>query len=139
MKTKGLNSYEFIIFIGVIIIKSTKTQNFILFTLGKWYEEANKKIKGKPLEVCVSKKSFIELVKNAGIAKKQERALYKNLETLGKKKLLKYDNKELMLTKRGKKLYDKLNKQVEPYLALYDKLRSKEPTSYTKKVQTILK
>ena len=25
-------------------MKTTKTQHFILFTLGKWYEEANKKI-----------------------------------------------------------------------------------------------
>ena len=63
-------------------MKTTKTQNFILFTLGKWYEEANKKIKGKPLEVCISKKTFIELVMKAKIAKKLERALYKNLETL---------------------------------------------------------
>lgn len=120
-------------------MKSTKTQNFILFSLGKWYEEANKKIKGKPLEVCISKKSFIELVTKASLAKKQERALYKNLETLEKKKFISYKNKELMLTKKGKKLYDKLNKEISPYLNLYDKLKSKSPTSYTKKVQTILK
>lgn len=120
-------------------MKTTRTQNFILFTLGKWYQEANKKIKGKPLQVCISKKTFIELVNKADIAKKQERALYKNLETLEKKKLITYKTRELLLTKKGKKLYDKINKQIAPYLDLYDKLKAKEPTSYTKKVQTILK
>ena len=115
------------------------TQNFILFTLGRWYEQANEKIKGKPLEVCVSKKVFIELVTKAGIAEKQERALYKNLETLEKKKLIKYENKELMLTNKGKVLFEKLDKQVMPYISLYEKLKSKDPTSYTKKVQTILR
>ena len=78
------------------------------------------------------------MVNKAGIAKKQERALYKNLEILEKKKLIDYNNKKLMLTKKGKKLYDKINDQVNPYLELYDKLK-KEPTSYTKKVQTILR
>jgi len=120
-------------------VKSTKTQRFILFTLGKWYEEANKKIKGKPLQVCISKKIFIELVRKAGFAKKQERALYKNLETLEKKKLVKYANKELVLTIKGKKLFSKINNQVSPYINLYEKLKSKDPTSYTRKVQTILK
>jgi|TARA_B100002003_G_C13956999_1_gene463718 predicted transcriptional regulator len=119
-------------------MRTTKTQNFILFILGRWYEEANKKIKGKPLEVCISKKTFIELVTKSGIAKKQDRALYKNLENLGKKKLINYNNKELMLTLKGKKLFEKINKQIKPYLNLNDKLKEK-PMSYTRKVQTILK
>ena len=120
-------------------MKTTKKQNFILFTLGKWYEEANNKIKGKPLGVCISKKIFIELVMKAGIAKKQERALYKNLETLEKKKLILYDSKVLGLTPRGKKLFGKLNKQISPYINLYEKLKSKDPTTYTRKVQTVLR
>ena len=120
-------------------MKTTKKQNFILFTLGKWYEEANKKIKGKLLSVCISKKIFIELVMKAGIAKKHERALYKNLETLEKKKLISYDNKVLALTLRGKKLFEKINNQISPYINLYDKLKSKDPTTYTRKVQTVLR
>ena len=91
------------IFLEIQILRGL---NFILFTLGKWYEEANKKIKVRPLRICISKKIFIELVTKAGFAKKQERALYKNLETLEKKKLINYDNKQLKLTKKGKKLYE---------------------------------
>ncbi len=120
-------------------MKPSKTQDFILFTLGKWYEEANKKIKGKPLEICISKKTFIELAMKSGVAKKQERALYKNLELLEKKKIIIYSNKELLLTPKGKRLYEKINKNLLPYLNLYEKLKSNSPTSYTKKVQTILK
>ena len=85
-------------------MKSTKTLRFMLYSLGAWFEEANKKIKNKSLKVSISKTTFIDLVKTAKFAKKQERALYKNLEILEKKKLLSYNNKELKLTERGKKL-----------------------------------
>ena len=32
-----------------------------------------------------------------------------------------------MLTARGKKLYEGLNKHIEPYINLYEKLKEKEP------------
>jgi hypothetical protein len=120
-------------------MKTTRVQNFILFTLGKWFEEANKKIKHKPLQVSISKKVFIELVKKAKFAEKQERALYKNLEILEKKKLISYNNKELELTKRGKTLYDDINKRLNPFFNVFRKLREKNPIGYTKKVQTIFR
>ena len=58
---------------------ATKVQQYILFALGKWFEEANERIKYKPLEVSLSKNLFIDVVKRAEFAKKQPRALYKNL------------------------------------------------------------
>ncbi len=120
-------------------MKTTRVQNFILFTLGKWFEEANKKIKHKPLQVSISKKVFIELVKTAKFAEKQERALYKNLEILEKKKLISYRNKELKLTKRGEALYNDINKRLSPFFNVFRKLKEKSPISYTKKVQTIFR
>ncbi len=120
-------------------MSTTKTQNFILYSLGKWFEEANKKIKGKPLEVSISKVVFIELVQKSGIAQKQKRALYKNLETLEKKKLVSYQYKELALTKKGKALYQKINKEIEPFINVNKQLAGKKTTTYTKKVQTIFK
>ena len=120
-------------------MKTTKVQRFILFSLGKWFEEANKKIKHKPLKVSISKRIFIDLVKIAKIAKKQERALYKNLEILEKKKLIEYDNKELELTKKGKKLYEEINNNMKPYINVFKKLKEKSPISYTKKIQTIFR
>jgi len=120
-------------------MKTTRVQSFILFTLGKWFEEANKKIKDRPLQVSISKATFIGLVKTAEFAKKQERALYKNLEILEKKKLISYKNKELELTKKGEKLYEEISRNLEPYFNVFKKLKEKNPISYTKKVQTIFK
>jgi len=120
-------------------MKTTKVQNFILFTLGRWFEEANEKIKDMHLQVSISKGIFIDLVKKAQFAKKQERALYKNLEILEKKKLIEYKNKELELTKKGKKLYEEINKNLGPYFNVFNKLKEKDPISYTKKLQTIFK
>jgi hypothetical protein len=120
-------------------MKSTKTQRYILYSIGKWVEEANEYIKDRPLQVAISKTSFIELVLNAGFAKKQKRALYKNLENLEKKRFLIYQNKELMLTKKGERLYKEISKELDPYLNVYKKLKEKPATSYTKKVQTVFK
>jgi len=117
----------------------TKVQKFMLYCLGKWYEEANSRIKGKPLQVSVSKVSFIELVQSAEMATKQKRAVYRNLEVLEKKKWVSYDNKELMLTARGKKVFESIKKDVEPYVEAAGKLKAKNPMSYTKKVQTIFR
>lgn len=120
-------------------MKATKVQEYILYALGKWFEEANKRIKDKPLAVSINKITFIDLVKKARIAKKQERALYKNLEILEKKKLISYKNKELELTKRGKKLFKKIEKDVLPYFRLIKKLKEKDPIKYTRKLQTVFK
>tara|TARA_Y100000310_G_scaffold338217_1_gene427260 strand:- start:1185 stop:1547 length:363 start_codon:yes stop_codon:yes gene_type:complete len=120
-------------------MKTTKVQEYILFTLGKWVEEANKKIKQKNLAVSISKTTFISLVKKAEFAKKQARALYKNLELLEKKKLISYVHKELKLTTRGRKLYEEINKRLDPFFGVLEKLKSKNPIEYTKKLQTVFK
>jgi len=120
-------------------MKWTKVQKFILYALGRWFEEANKRIKDKQLGVSISKSLFIDVVKNAGFAKKQERALYKNLETLEKKKLVSYKNKELFLSKRGEYWYKEIKNEIDPYLNVAKKLQDKSPTSYTKKVQTVFR
>jgi len=120
-------------------MKTTKNQKYILYALGKWFEEANDSVKSKNLKVSISKTIFIELVHNAGIAKKQKRALYKNLETLENKKLLKYENMELELTKKGEKLYESIKKEINPFIEIYKKLKEKDPTSHTKKIQTVFR
>jgi len=120
-------------------MKTTKVQNYILYALGKWFVEANEAIVDKPLAVSINKKTFIELVKKAKIAKKQERALYKNLEILEKKKLISYKNKELELTEKGNKLYKKIENEILPYFNLITTLKEKNPIKYTRKIQTILR
>jgi hypothetical protein len=120
-------------------MKLTKVQRFILFSLGKWFEEANKRIKGKSLEVSISKKRFIEVAMKAGFAEKKQRAFYKNLEALEKRRLVSYEQRELFLTERGEREYRKMSEDLAPYLMVIEKLKTKSPTSYTKKVQTVFR
>jgi len=117
----------------------TKIQKYILYSLGKWIEEANKKVSGKPLIVSISKIRFIELMKKSDIVSKEIRALYKNLEVLEKKKLINYKYKELELTAKGKKQYEKIKRELEPYLDINNKLEGKKALIYARKIQTLFK
>ncbi len=120
-------------------MKITNKQKFILFTLGRWYLEANKKLKTRSLKLAISKSVFIGLVQKAKMVKKKDRALYKNLESLEKKKLISYKNRNLALTKRGEKLFKKINNEMQPYLKVAQALKTKNPLSYSKKAQTVFK
>lgn len=114
----------------------TPTHKFILFTLGFWYTEANKKLQKKNLIISISKASFIQIVKKAGIVEKKPRALYKNLELLEKKKLIKYEKRSLSLTEKGEKIFLKIYKEHKPYVDVVKLLAEKEISKYTKKLQT---
>ena len=109
---------------------------FILFSLGKFHEEANKSFAGKPLRVSMSKVAFIELAREAGIAHKSERALYKNLESLERRKLVFYSYKTLGLTAKGHQAYQKILKTIDPYFASSKLLA--QGLQYTKKAKTVL-
>jgi DNA-binding PadR family transcriptional regulator len=119
-------------------MKSRK-QDLILFMLGVWYLEANKQIRNKNLEISISKSVFIDLVKKAQLATKKERAMYKNLENLEKKKFISYKNRNLALTDKGLKFFNRLNKEISPYLSIISIISAKNPLSYTKKAQTVFK
>ena len=120
-------------------MKITNKQKFILYTLGKWYAEANEKLKDKNLQVMISKRVFIEVAKKANIVEKKERALYKNLEFLQKKKLISYNNKNLALTDKGKKLFLKLNEELHSYFKVTETLKKQNPLSYSRKAQTVFR
>ena len=120
-------------------MRVTDVQAKILFTLGYWYEEANRRIKVKGLEVVISKKSFIDALMSAGVAGKKERALYKNLEALEKGRLINYDNRKLKLSPKGENVYDRVKESIMQYVRVIGKLKTKDPKSYTKKLQTVFK
>src|SRR3990172_13376668 len=110
----------------------SKPQAFVLFALGRCYEECDRRFADKPLVVNMSKKAFIELARKAGMVSKGERAMYKNLEDLEEKKLVSYDNKSLKLTERGDKRFQELLSKIEPYLSVSLLLRSENVLKYTK-------
>jgi len=113
-------------------MRLTSEQNFILFSLGKCYEEFNRRFKEAPVQIEMSKSHFIELARAAGMVQKKERALYKNLEDLEAKKLLSYDNKSLKLTARGDKNYRALLSKINPYVEVACLLKTKNLLKYTK-------
>ena len=110
----------------------SKQQEYVLFALGRCYEECDRRFANTPVNVQLSKMNFIELAREAGMVKKGVRALYKNLENLEKKKLVAYKNKSLKLTTKGEKVFHSLLKNVEPYIAVSLLLRSEDILKYTK-------
>ena len=120
------------------MIKATDVQKLILFTLGSWYLEAQRKFKDTPVSLTISKATFIDLIMRANIAGKQERALYKNLEGLEKNRYISYEDKSLALTKKGQKLFEKSYKELRPYINVIHVLKQKDPLSYSRRMQTKL-
>jgi len=110
----------------------SKPQAFVLFALGRCYEECDRRFADKPLVVNMNKKAFIELARAANMVSKGERAMYKNLEDLEQKRLISYDNKSLRLTDRGESRFQEILSKVEPYLAVSLLLRSENVLKYTK-------
>lgn len=98
----------------------TKTQKRILYSLGNCYQNLNQPYQDKPLKVRISKIQFIELIKKADFVKKQDRALYRNLELLEKKKLIEYKEKKIKLTQKGKRIFNKIEKETNPFVLIRD-------------------
>ncbi|MEM2916330.1 MAG: hypothetical protein QXT19_03170 [Candidatus Woesearchaeota archaeon] len=120
-------------------MRVTRVQAYILFALGTCYEECSKRFAGKPMAVSMSKVAFIELARKANITAKKERALYKNLEALEDLKLISYENKNLALTEKGQRVFERIKKDLMPYINVKGVLTSDHVLNYTTKAQTILK
>lgn len=121
-----------------MIMRVTKTQAFILFAVGNCYEECNKRFADSPISVKINKSMFIKLARKSKITRKKERALYKNLEALEKLKLLSYIGKNLSLTKKGQKTFERIKKDLGPYITVKQVL-SQDALQYTTKTQTVLR
>ena len=113
----------------------TRVQKHILFALGYWYTEANRRLHEKDLAVFVSKKEFIEILMKSGLAGKKERALYRNLEALEKQRMVSYEHRSLALTTKGRKVFDKLYLDLLPEIRTIESLRGR-PLAYTR-AQTV--
>ncbi|MBT4651379.1 hypothetical protein HOC13_02540 [Candidatus Woesearchaeota archaeon] len=101
-------------------MKLSKTQKRILYSLGQCYKKLNQPYQDKPLKVLISKAAFIDLILQADFIKKQHRALYKNLAFLENKKLISYEDKKIKLTERGQLHFDKIERELQPFLNIVD-------------------
>lgn len=108
------------------ISKITKKQQFMLFILGQYYRQINHKFKTHFLKVTVSKVEFIDIVKKSGIVSKQARAIYKNLEDLEKNRLIEYTHHLLKFRKEGIKEFERINKDIQPYLDAVEIIKQKK-------------
>ncbi len=115
----------------------TNVERFILFALGEFCSQTNKKLNDRSLQLAVSKADFITIATRTQMTEKKERAVYKNLESLQAKKFVAYDEKNLTLTNKGQKELEKVNTEIVPYLNIKEFLKSQDALKYAKKAQTM--
>ncbi|MBU1622857.1 MAG: hypothetical protein KJ597_04760 [Nanoarchaeota archaeon] len=119
------------------MIKLSKPERLILYSLGEFYKQLNQPLKEKPLQLRTSKIAFITFVLHSEIITKQERALYKNIESLEKKKLITYDKRMIKFTEKGLKILARIEQEIEQFVKISEYFRRKEmPKS---KLQTVIR
>src|SRR3989344_181477 len=114
----------------------TSVERFILFTLGEFYSQTNKKLSDKPLRLAMTKAGFIQIARKMNLAPKKERALYKNFENLETKKLISYNEKNLALTPKGEKTFKQISGQITPFISIKEILATENPLNYARKAPT---
>lgn len=117
-------------------MKLTRTQQVILYALGQFYNSLNQPLKEKPVKLKTSKITFIELLEQSQIFRKQQRALYKNLETLERKKLIEYENRMIQFTNAGLKELKKITLNVYQFQTIEKFFQ--ETRKSKRKLQTII-
>jgi hypothetical protein len=117
----------------------TKVGSFMLFSLGLCHSQFERRFADRPVSLSLSKADFINLVQRAGIAHKKDRALYRNLQQLEEEHYISYDNKTVALTNKGKKMFLRIQRDMQPYLEVSGILTSDDILKYTTKKQLVLK
>ena len=117
----------------------TNKERLILFALGHYSSNTNKRLEETSLEVSLPKHTFIDILKKTRLADTQERTIYKHLENLEKKKLAIYDNRSIKLTTKGMAAFDKINKEFLPYLRIRAIIESDSTARAAKRLQTRFK
>ena len=110
----------------------------MLFILGQFFSETDRKFSQAPLSVSVSKAEFIDVIKHLSAVSKKERAIYKNLEELQKEKYVIYDDRELLLSRKGFNEYEAILKEITSLNSISSKIEAQRIT-FKRKVQTKLK
>ncbi|OYT32383.1 hypothetical protein DRJ22_01660 [Candidatus Woesearchaeota archaeon] len=116
-------------------MKLSKPQSLVLFLLGLFYSEYEKRFAGKPFKPFLNKVDFISFVRSAGLINKGVRALYKNLEFLEKNKLISYKGKSLYFTPKGRKHFNSVYRTVSPFIDVSLEFKTKNILRFLKPVQ----
>ena len=115
----------------------SKKSEQMLFILGEFLRELNKKFSSNILRIQISKAEFIDIIKKISIVNKQPRAIYKNLEELEKAKYLIYSGRNLKLSRKGIKAYESIRNDIDIYYSIVGILKSGK-ISFKRKTQSKL-
>ena len=118
-------------------MKTTKAERLMLYLLEVCYNHLNQPLEKSPVEINISKSTFIEMVLDTPIVIKHQRALYKNLEALEKKGRISYNNKLITFTPLGIKELKKIQAEIKPFIEIkhyFSTIRKPQ-----KKLQTIIR
>jgi hypothetical protein len=110
----------------------------MLFTLGQFLRETDRKFAEAPLLVTVSKAEFIDVILGMSAVSKKERAVYRNLEELGKEHYIAYNDKCLRFSKKGLQEYERIQKELEQLKAIESKIEAQK-LIFKRRLQTKLK
>jgi len=109
----------------------------MLYTLGQFFKETDKKFSEAPLKVGIIKAEFIDIITSLSATNKKERAIYKNLESLQKEKFIVYDDRMLLLTRKGLKEYQDMITEMKNLQEITKKLEAQK-IRFKRKIQAKL-
>lgn len=107
----------------------------MLFILGQFFRETDRRFSSAPLRIQIPKVEFIEAIRAMGVLDKKDRAVYKNLEALQKARLISYKGRNLSLTHKGHSRYLRLCREIEHYNDILSTIKSGK-ISFRRKTQT---
>ena len=110
----------------------------MLYILGQFFKETDKKFAEAPLSVSVSKAEFIDVIMSLTAISKKERAAYKDLESLGKEKYIIYEGRMLMMSKKGFKEYADIIAENKRFNEITQKIEAHR-IRFKRKIQTKLR
>lgn len=117
----------------------TNKEKVLVYALGVYLQDLQKRVDTANLDVAVQKSVFIDFVLKTKLFEKKERALYQNLENLEEKKIIVYPNKRIVLSERGMKEFYSVQHEIMPYLTVYATLQQVNIVKETRKIQAVFK
>jgi hypothetical protein len=110
----------------------------MLFILGQFFRETNKRFGKANLKMSVSKAEFIDVIRGLKAVSTQERAIYRNLENLQKERYIVYGERSLRMSRKGYNEYERIRKEAELLRSISDSIKAGR-IRFKRKIQTKLK
>ncbi|MBU2561762.1 MAG: hypothetical protein KKD17_05685 [Nanoarchaeota archaeon] len=110
----------------------------LLFVLGQFFKETDRKFSETPLLISISKAEFIDVIRSLQAVEKKERALYRNLEDLENARYIVYEDKNLRMSRKGFNEYARIRHELETLNKICSSIEAGR-IRFKRKTQTKLK